>query len=297
MSWLVIGRELPIRKMAGGQNSSGRPVPRPFLKWVGGKGRLLNELEARRPPEFRTYHAPFLGGGAFYFHLVRLNLVHPRMAVLSDCDAELVAAYRAVRDQVEELINYLKQHIYDEGYFYKVRGLDPAALTPAERAARLIYINRVGYNGLIRRNKAGRINTPFGRYDNPLICDQENLRACSDALKLAHLAAWDFEAVLDSARSGDFAYFDPPYFPLTGTANFTSYTAGGFTEQDQVRLAGVFRELAGRGVYCMASNHDVPQVHRLYAGFRIEQVKVTRPVNSKGGRRGQRAAEVIITSY
>ena len=279
------------------KSGNSRPVPRPFLKWVGGKGRLLNELEARRPSRFRTYHAPFLGGGAFYFHLVRRGLVNPRTAVLSDYDTELITTYRVVRDQVAAVIDHLEQHIYDEGYFYKIRSLDPAALTPVERAARLIYINRVGYNGLIRRNKAGRINTPFGRYDNPLICDHGNLRACSDALKLAHLAAWDFEAVLDSARPGDLVYFDPPYLPLTETANFTSYTAGGFTEQDQARLAGVFRELAGRGVYCIASNHDVPQVHRLYGGFRIEQVRVARPVNSRAGRRGQRVAEAIITSY
>lgn len=219
------------------------------------------------------------------------------MAVLSDDDAELITTYRTVRDQVGAIIGHLEQHIYDKGYFYKIRGLDPAALTPAERTARLIYINRVGYNGLIRHNKSGQINTPFGRYDNPLICDHENLVACSDALKLAHLAAWDFEAVLDNARPGDFVYFDPPYFPLTGTANFTSYTAGGFTEQDQVRLAAVFRELADRGVYCMASNHDVPQVHWLYTRLCIEQVRVGRPVNSKSGRRRQRVAEVIITSY
>lgn len=189
MSWPVIGRELQANKVTVGQSSSSRPVPRPFLKWVGGKGRLLNELEARRPSQFRTYHAPFLGGGAFYSHLVRRGLVNPRMAVLSDYDTELITTYRAVRDQVAAVIDNLEQHLYDEGYFYKIRSLDPAALTPAERAARLIYINRVGHNGLIRRNKAGRINTPFGRYDNPLICDHENLGACSGALKLAHLAA------------------------------------------------------------------------------------------------------------
>lgn len=190
--------------------------------------------------------------------------VNPRTAVLSDYDTELIMTYRAVRDQVAAVIDHLEQHIYDKGYFYKIRGLDPDALALAERAARLIHINRAGYNGLIRRNKAGRINAPFSRYDYPLICDHGNLRACSDALKLAHMAAWDFEAVLDSARPGDLVYFDPPYLPLTKTANFTSYTAGGFTEQDQVRLAGVFRELVGRAVYCMASNHDVP--HR-FIGF------------------------------
>ena len=277
--------------------SNGRyAVPRPFVKWVGGKRQLLGEMAARQPANFRTYHAPFVGGGAFFFYLVRQGMIRPRMAVLSDINHELMTAYRAVRDCVGTVITHLDEHRNEKSYYYQVRSLDPVRLSPAAAAGRFIYLNKTCYNGLMRYNSQGQFNTPYGYYQNPTICDRENLAACAQALELAHLAAWDFEAVLDNARSGDFVYCDPPFFPLSETANFTEYTAGGFSVEDQKRLAAMVHRLTRMGVYVMASNHDVPQVHQLYQGLRIERVTANRAINSKGSRRGP-VPEVLITNY
>lgn len=277
--------------------SNGRyAIPRPFVKWVGGKGQLLEEMAVRQPASFRTYHAPFVGGGAFFFYLVRQEMIRPRMAVLSDINHDLITAYRAVRDCAETVIAHLEAHRNEKAYYYQVRSLDPSHLSLAAAAGRFIYLNKTCFNGLMRYNSKGQFNTPYGYYKKPNICDQENLVACAQALRLAHLAAWDFEMVLDNARSGDFVYCDPPYFPLSETASFTEYTAVGFDGEDQKRLAAITRELTRMGVYVMASNHDVPQVHRLYKGLRIEQVAANRAVNSKGSGRGS-VSEVLITNY
>lgn len=267
---------------------------RPFLKWAGGKTQLLPELLARLPAEIRRYHEPFVGSGALFFALRARGLA--ARAYLSDANEPLVETYKAIRDDVEGVIAALARHRNEETHFYRVRDLDPSTLTPAERAARLIYLNRTCFNGLYRENRSGRFNVPFGRYARPRICNETNLRAVSSALKRVCISRRDYASVLDLAKPGDFVYFDPPYQPVSATSSFTSYDRHGFGEEDQRRLRDVFARLASRGVSVMLSNSDTPLVRELYAGFRIDRVWASRAINSKGDRRGK-VAEVIVLGY
>lgn len=270
----------------------------PFLKWAGGKRQILNKLMDMRPKQFNIYYEPFVGGGALFWKLA------PSTAVISDINAELINAYQMVRDHVEELLVLLEEHHrkHNKEHYYCVRGLGSnivARLTPLERAARMIYLNKTAYNGLWRVNRRGEMNVPIGRYKNPKIYDPENLRACSTVLRQnqVKIVCEDYGNVIDAARPGDWVYLDPPYFPVSATADFTSYTPDGFEKQEQERLASVCRDLDRRGVMFMASNADVSPVHGLYAGFRIEHIKVGRAISCNGRKRGEKAGEVIITNY
>jgi DNA adenine methylase len=262
---------------------------RPFLKWAGGKRQLLGELERYLPARFGTYHEPFIGGGALYFHL------QPARAVLSDNNERLVRAYRGVRDGVERVIRLLGQYPHDKDFFLSFREHDIDRDSDAEVAAWLVYLNKTGFNGLYRVNSQNRFNVPFGRYTNPNICDEENLRACSLALQEADLPfAEDFASVLHRARRGDLVYFDPPYLPLSVTSSFTSYTSEGFGLADHVRLRDVALDLKKRGVHVIVSNSSAPAVVELYEkGFAIERVAANRAVNSKADGRGA-VTELII---
>jgi DNA adenine methylase len=272
------------------------PLPRPFLKWAGGKTQLLEELVGRLPPAVAGYHEPFAGSAALFFRLARDSRL--RGAALADGNAELIDAYRAVRDGVEAVIGLLGAYPYDRDFYYSLRAQDPQALDLPARAARMIYLNKAGYNGLYRVNRRGQFNVPFGRYKNPRICDAGSLRAASAALQGVNLACATFETVLERARPGDLVYFDPPYAPLSATAHFTAYQAGGFSADDQRRLRDVCRGLAGRGVYVMLSNSDTELVRGLYAGppFHLHQVWAGRAINSRALGRGK-APELIVTTY
>jgi len=273
---------------------SDRLVPRPFVKWAGGKARLAAELAARRPAQPGTYHEPFLGSGALFFRLVRDGCIGP--ACLSDLNAELIDAYVAIRDHVEAVIALLSQLAYDRSFYYDLRAADPRQLALPERAARTVYLNKTGYNGLYRVNRNGQFNVPFGRHTSPRYCDEANLRAVSGALQGVELACAPFETVLERARPGDWAYFDPPYAPLSVTANFTGYLPNGFSAQDQARLRDVSTALTRRGVSVMISNSDTELIRALYAQpeFTISQVLAHRAINSKGTGRGK-IAELVIT--
>ena len=280
---------------------------RPFLKWAGGKGQLLTELTGRMPAHFGRYHEPFLGGGAFFFSLwsgARLA----GGALLSDYNPELIDAYTAVRDHVDDLIEALEQHklrLGDRAYFYEVRawdrqpGFDERSLV--ERAARTIFLNRTCYNGLYRLNNKGKFNAPFGNYKNPLIVDHENMREASRALQQAELHQGDFSAVLERASPGDFIYFDPPYVPISATASFTSYTQRGFGEAEQHQLAAVFGQLLERGCYVMISNSSTEFTRELYVqanGAKIDvgTVQASRKINCDGKKRGV-VEELIVCGY
>jgi len=266
---------------------------RPFLKWAGGKGQLLDQFRPLLPREHRSYFEPFVGAAALFFSLLGRRR---GKAVLSDVNRELIDCYLAVQTRVDDVIRALAAHVYDSDHYYRVRDVDPAGISLPERAARTIYLNKAGYNGLYRVNRAGRFNVPFGRYTNPLLCDADNLRACSGALAGVRLKVRDFEEVLAHAKEGDFVYFDPPYVPVSVTAGFTSYAAGGFEWPEQERLAGVFARLASAGVRVMLSNSDTPAVRRLYAGFRIDTVSAPRSINSNATRRG-RVGEVVVRNF
>lgn len=269
-------------------------VARPVLKWAGGKGRLLPELLNRLPKSYTAYHEPFIGGGALFFALTGRGQLG--RAFLSDANTSLIDVYLGLRDEIEGVIAVLREHIYEREHYYRVRALRPEDLTLPERAARVIYLNKTCYNGLYRENKRGQFNVPFGRYKNPTICDEPNLRAASRALQGVGIARRHFSTVLDHARPGNFVYFDPPYHPLSATANFTAYDRSGFGPDDQRHLRDVFAALGELGVRAMLSNSDTPFIRELYDGFAIDQVHVARAVNSKANGRGK-VAEVIVRNY
>lgn len=273
-------------------------VPRPFLKWAGGKTRLLPELLARAPEHFGRYYEPFLGGGALFFALCRAGRV--QSALLSDANRELIDTYIAIRDDLRAVIEYLEaykqQHSAD--FYYALRARDPSELSPSERAARMIYLNKTGYNGLYRVNRQGKFNVPFGRYKSPSIYDEANLQAISAALQGVELRCRPFEEAVATAQAGDWVYCDPPYAPSSKTANFTAYQAGGFSSDDQRRLRDLCAELAGRDVYVMVSNSATPLIRDLYGGepFHLHEVHTRRAINSKRDGRGL-VKELIITGY
>jgi len=264
--------------------------PRPFLKWAGGKHRLIRQYKDYFP-EFKNYYEPFLGGGAVFFHL------RPQSAVLTDINPELINAYCCVRDKVESVILLLQEHQQQHGneYYYYMRSLTPN--TELERAARFIYLNRTCFNGLYRENSQGAFNVPIGKYKNPQICNPEVLRSASATLENVKIEEKFFEHVLESANSSDdFVYFDPPYHPVSSTSYFTAYSRHSFIEDDQKKLSKIFAELAGRGVKVMMSNSDCPFIRNLYSQFKIYEISAARAINSKIKKRGS-IAEVLVTSY
>ncbi len=273
------------------------PPPRPFLKWVGGKRQLLPELlktvEAAQP--YRHYHEPFLGGGALFFALARTGRLR-ETSYLSDVNQNLTEAYIGLRDETEVVIELLKKHRakHTEKYYYKVRGRVPHTL--AERAARLIYLNKTCYNGLYRENSKGQFNAPFGRYKNPLICDEENLRAVAKALSGVNIATKGFALVLGSAKRGDLVYFDPPYHPVSETASFTAYSRGGFPERAQRELRDICARLTKRGVKTILSNSMTDFTRTLYKDYFFYRVFAKRVVNSNAERRGK-VPEALITNF
>ena len=273
------------------------PSPRPFLKWAGGKRQLIPELietiEAAGP--FRRYHEPLLGGGALFFSLARGGRLRTP-ACLSDVNRNLIAAYVGLRDDVAGVIERLKYHRrrHGEAYFYQVRDQKPRK--PSRQAARIIYLNRTCFNGLYRENSKGRFNTPFGHYVDPMICDEENLRAVTATLKDVDIAARDFGCVLDLAERGDLVYFDPPYHPVSKTSSFTSYARDGFAADEQRRLAEVAATLAGRGVKVVLSNSMTEFTRELYRDFHCREVLAARNINSRADRRGK-IPEALITSF
>lgn len=264
----------------------------PCLKWVGSKRYLASEILKRLPAKIGTYYEPFLGGGAVFFALAAEGRF--KRARLADMNRELVDTYLALANDPDAVIRHLSKHVYEKGYYYGVRASRPTSL--AGRAARMIYLNRTCFNGLYRVNRKGEFNVPFGRYTNPTICDEENLRAVSGVLKKSGVvvAACDFELAVKEARKGDTVYFDPPYVPLSATSNFTSFTQDGFGTDAQVRLRDCFATLDKRGVHVLLSNSDAPLVRELYRGFKIRKVEAPRRVNSKGGKRGN-VTELLIS--
>ena len=259
----------------------------PFLKWVGGKTSLLPELLKHVPGRLRGYHEPFVGGGALFF------AVQPRRAFLADNNAELVHCYRQVRDDVYGVLDALAHHVYERGHFHEVRALDPLRLGPAERAARLIYLNKTCFNGLWRVNRAGRFNVPIGRYKNPRFNDPSALINASQALRGVEITHAPFEESLAAVAPGDFVYLDPPYDPVSATAHFSSYTADGFSWEDQRRLANACVILNRRGVRFLLSNSATDRIRELYRGFELRTVRAPRFINSKGAGRG-RVDELLV---
>ena len=278
--------------------------PKPFVKWVGGKRQLLQQFKDRGfypPASFNptknTYFEPFVGGGAVFFDLL------PIKASINDINTELVITYNVIKNSVHDLIEELTHggYIYDKEVFLDIRAWETESVSDLKRAARFIYLNRTAFNGMYRVNKSGQFNVPFGRYTNPQICDAENLIKVSKVLTHTQINNKSYKYVLNEAKSGDFVYFDPPYYPVSKTASFTAYSNDIFLQKEQEELRDAFVELHKRGCFVMLSNSDTPFIESLFAqyqknGIAINKVLAGRAINSKGCKRGK-ITEVLVINY
>jgi DNA adenine methylase len=266
--------------------------PKPFVKWAGGKRQLISA--------FGTYFEPFLGGGAVLFHLLSKN---PAVKCkVSDLNSDLVLAYVTIRDKVDELILSLENHAKNyrknpDSYYYDIRESEPTG--QIAKVSRLLFLNRTCFNGLYRVNSKGKFNVPLGRYSNPNIVNEENLVAVSHILqsKKIQISCRDFTAVLSDAKKGDFVYFDPPYQPVSDTANFTSYTNRDFTYSDLEKLVKVSERLSDKGCKVLHSNSNSKEVKDLFSkGWKVIEVAANRAINSDSAKRtGQK--ELLIKNY
>ncbi|MDO8733683.1 MAG: DNA adenine methylase [Elusimicrobiota bacterium] len=268
----------------------------PFLKWAGGKGQLLKQIERLFPFAFNNYIEPFLGGGAVFFYLYSTGRLNDKKITLIDSNEELINCYFAIKKDVNKLIKILcgEKFANTEEVFYEIRIEEPRDMF--ERAARAIYLNKTCYNGLYRVNSSGKFNVPFGRYRNPLICDVENLKMVNTALRNVKIVLGDFEKCLEYAQPHGFIYFDPPYQPISKTSSFTGYTKDLFDEKEQERLANLVGELNRKKCKIMLSNSDSPFIEGLYKDYRIEYVKARRSINCNGFNRGE-INELVVMNY
>lgn len=266
----------------------------PFLKWAGSKRRLVQLLQQHMPAHYGTYFEPCLGSGALFF------ATRPKKAVLSDANARLVRTYQAVRDEAEALVDVLDGYTNDPGFFKEMRQRSSSidACSDVEVAAWLIYLNRTAFNGLYRVNSANEFNVPFGKYKAPTICDAPKLAECSNALQGVTLTCTSFEVTMERAQKGDFAYFDPPYLPVTATSSFADYTATGFGFDEHVRLRDLAVQLGKRGVNVLISNSDTATVAELYRGrgFHIDRIEAPRSIAARATSRGP-VKELLISNY
>lgn len=271
---------------------------KPFTKWVGGKRQLLGEIEKLLPECYNTYYEPFVGGGALFFYL------QPENAVINDMNSDLILSYKAIKDDLSNLVKELEYHKEKNSkeYFLNLRSYDRDerinSLSDTQKAARIMYMLRVCFNGMYRVNSKNQFNVPYGRYKNPKIVNEKLLENISEYLNSSNILIQneDFEEVIKTCKAGDFVYFDPPYIPLNETSSFTSYTNEGFSYADQIRLRDVFSELTKKNVYCMLSNSYSPLTLELYKEFNIHEVKAKRNINSIASKRGE-ISEVIVTNY
>lgn len=272
---------------------------KPFVKWAGGKRQILDKLKQYIPEEYNTYYEPFIGGGALFFEL------SPKKAVINDSNVELINVYKVLCDEEKfgKMIRVLNNHEtnHSEEYYYELRNKDRnkktfERLADYTRAARTIYLNKACFNGLYRVNSKGEFNVPFGKKTKVNTYEDSNLNLISYYLTNNQIEIHnkDFEESVATAKKGDFIYLDPPYDSDTST--FNSYTEEGFSKEEQIRLARVFKELSNRGCYVMLSNHNTKLINELYSGFNIHIIEAKRNINSNGNKRGK-VEEVIITNY
>lgn len=280
-----------------------KPTPKllakPFVKWAGGKGGLLDCILPLVPKEFNAYFEPFLGGGALFFALQHRGTL--TSITLSDKNAELINAYQAIKQNPHKVLRELEslQKSHSKEQFYHIRNLDRstdfANLDLFFRAGRFIYLNKTCFNGLCRYNAKGEFNTPMGSYKNPKIYDEALILRAHNALQNAQILGDDFERVCEVAQRGDFVYFDPPYFPLNKTSSFVGYTDS-FLQDEQLRLCKAFKILESRGVKVLQSNSNTEFIRELYKDFEIIEVKAKRAINCKGDKRGE-ISELLIRNF
>lgn len=255
--------ETPVfEKVLGSKSSRGEPL----LKWTGGKRWLAPTLaEMLRTSSFSRYFEPFCGGAAVFFHL------QPARAVLSDTNAELINCYMQVKHRPEGVITALRQWENSSERYYAVRKSQPRS--PAKRAARVIYLTRLSFNGIFRVNQLGRFNVPYGQRTHSVPADRDRIIAASKRLRMARLVVSDFEAAAAEAKRNDVIYFDPPYTVAHGDNGFVKYNEKILLWDDQIRLAQVASLAASKGCKVIVSNADHPAVHELYEGFHLKRVQ------------------------
>ena len=292
-------------------------VAKPFLKWAGGKGQLLDTFDKMFPQELiegkiKTYIEPFVGGGAVLFHILQNYKIEK--AQINDINKELINCYRCIKADVEEVIKPLsileKEYLSSENrnkYFYNVRErynqIHLNGHYDYEKCADFIFLNHTCFNGLYRVNKEGKFNVPHGKYKKPLICDKENLRLCSQLLQKVEINFGSYEQVLEKADANTFLYFDPPYRPLLENNSFVSYDKAGFDDIDQIKLSQNYRNLNKQNCLLMLSNSDPKNINEkdncfddLYKSFNIERVYAKRMINCQANKRGN-ITEIVVTNY
>ncbi len=269
----------------------------PVLKWVGGKRQLLDRLTPLFPKTYTNYCEPFIGGGAVLFSL------QPKNAVINDINSELIGVYNTIKNDVDALIERLTEFENTKDCFYDVRSWDRDAaiynqLTDIDKAARVIFLNKTCYNGLYRVNSAGEFNTPFGRYKNPNIVNESTLRAVNEYFNTANVKILNgsYLNAVKGLPKGSFVYLDPPYDPISVTASFTGYNAGGFSQEDQIELRDCCRQLDAEGIKFMLSNSATEFIQDIYQDFNITIVPAKRAINSIGSKRGF-VDEVVVRNY
>lgn len=295
-----------------------KTIAKPFIKWVGGKGQLIEQLEAKLPADFdnwdnATYIEPFIGGGAMLFYMLQQ---HPNIkrAVINDINPDLITCYRTVRDNVELLIPALRDiqaeyHALSDmeakrEMFMAVRqSYNEKNLDPIENTVKFFFLNRTCFNGLYRVNKKGLFNVPWGKYIQPQICDEYTLRTDSELLKRVEILEGDFEDTISYAEGNTLFYFDPPYRPLSDTSSFNDYTKDAFNDDSQVRLKEFCDHVNVDGHCFMLSNSDCKGKNEadnffevLYANYYIDRVMASRNVNANGAKRGK-ISELLIRNY
>lgn len=285
---------------------------KPFLKWAGGKGQLLDQFQKLfpKPETIQRYREPFLGSGAVFFHLKNRNLIPASEIVLSDINSTLMDLWKGLRDHPEKIIHELRkiQLAYDpqnsETYYVNRERYNALGdISSPEKSALMVALNRTCFNGLYRENSKGYFNVPVGRYANPRILNEKNIWAVSETLQGIQLESRPYLDVLHGAQEGDFVYFDPPYYPRNKTSQFANYSRDGFRAEDHEMLTALFIDLTRRGVRCMLSNSDAPFVVGLFEEaksicdvVKIHKVLARRNINSKAGSR-RAIHEVVVTNY
>jgi DNA adenine methylase len=295
---------------------------KPFLKWAGGKGQLLEQFKPRFPKELngagiiKHYYEPFLGSGAVFFWVMQNCKIEK--AYINELNTDVYRCYLAIQEDVDKVIRYLKSYqlkfsrlSQDEqsDFFYRIRdkynsSMSNSAKNMFERCAMTIFLNRTCFNGLYRVNSKGKFNVPFGKYKNPTICNEENLRATSKILRRVKITNSDYSVVKKLIKPSSFVYFDPPYRPLNKTSSFTAYSSNTFDDDEQLRLSQTVKELNSlKEVKIMLSNSDPKNedakdgfFDRLYDGFKIERLSAKRMINCNASKRGC-ISEILVMNY
>lgn len=291
---------------------------KPFIKWVGGKSQLIDQLDMQLPADFGnwanvTYIEPFVGGGAMLFYMLQRypNIEH---AVINDINPDLVTCYRTVRDNPKQLIESLadiemaylalKTEERRKDFFMAVRErYNEKNLDPIENTTKFFFLNRTCFNGLYRVNKKGLFNVPFGKYSNPTICDPETILKDSELLQRVEILNGDFEATFEHAQGNSLFYFDPPYRPLSDTSSFNDYAKESFNDDAQIRLKVYCDRINEAGFHFMLSNSDCKGKNEndnffdvLYGAYPIERVWASRSINSNPNKRGK-LTEILVHNY